>query len=674
MKIALIDLVHGTRGVNSITVPLGMGFLVTYLKKNLPDQQFDIKIFKDPEEALDGVNSASWVPDIVGISQYCWNSHLNLYFAELARKNYPKCLVVAGGPNIDTSPKSREEFLKKNKFIDLVVTHDGEIPFLEIVKRYLNGESAVDLRKNPPAGVFALYPDTLTYSALNIQPPRLISINVFGPVYASGVFDKFLDAGYYPILETVRGCPFTCAYCHASDSYYSKLIFLSPEIFRQEMEYLGKRLANRPDIVLYFANSNMGFFDEDMKMAEIVRETQKKYGWPKYINLSTGKDPEKLLKMLSIVDFEPGIALQTLTLEVLQNIGRRNIPLEDYVDFQKKVLKQRGDTTATELILCLPGETKKSFLETLGKVINSGVQTVVVFTLLKLVGTKIATEDYIKKFRYLVKYRLLPRQFSLINGKKIFETEEAIVATKDMSFVDYLDLRGLCFVVGTIFSSAEFLPLKKLLLEFQVDLFQWVLNIHNSIKNYPILREYYDDFMTETREELFDSREDLVRFYEQEENFNDLLKGNKGDNLLRKYKFRLLSENFSQCLALALEEAKKLLENSEDKNMAAGVLKDLELFLSPRDLRSFFDKSGAETAKEVQLEYNVPDWLRSDDLSHPRGLRELRGIFKYAVALTLEQKKLFDKLNGAYGDSDLSWQMAYRDGYTKDLWPVWTQL
>lgn len=665
MKIAFIDLIHLTRGGHTNTVPLGIGLLATYLTKNIPGE-LDIKLFREPDEIYNILKSADWVPDVIGVSQYSWNSRLNLYFAELAKKNNPKCLVVAGGPNLESSPKSRAEYLKANSFVDLAVAYDGEIPMLEIVKRFLAGESATELRRNPPAGVFSVSPDTFEYTISSERPPRMDSINVFGAVYASGVLDKFLDGGYHPLMETVRGCPYTCAFCHASDPYNSKMLFLDPEIFKKEMEYIGKRLSGQSNRLLFFSNSNMGFYKEDMEIARIVRDSQKKYNWPKYINLSTGKDPQKLLEMLSIVDFEPGIALQTLTPEVLKNICRRNISLEDYNNFQKKVLYQRGDTTATELILNLPGETKETFLKTLGQVINSGVQTIVVLTLMKLAGTPIATEEFSKKFQYLVRHRVVPRQFSEINGKKILDTEEVIVGTKDMPYEDYLDLRGLCFVIAAFFSSAELLPLKKLLLEAGLDLFEWVLNIHRNIKIRPDISAHYNNYMRETEEELFESREDLLEFYEQDKNFSTLLKGEKGDNLLRKYKYNLLSENFSACLVLAMTEAKKLVVDRPEHKEVEDMLQDMETFLSTRDLRIFSEK--IDMIRTMNLKYDIPGWLRGGE---QRCFSDFAGQFEYLVLFTDEQKSTFSSLKNNREGSDLSWQIIYRDGYTKDLWPVW---
>lgn len=670
MKIALLDLVHLTRGGHTNTVPLGIGLLATYLVKNIPGE-LDIKLFKDPNEVNNVLKSSDWVPDIVGISQYSWNSQLNLYFAGLAKKNNPKCLVVAGGPNLESSSKARVEYLKTNGFVDLAVAYDGEIPLLNIVKRFMAGESALDLRMDPSAGVFSVHPETLEYTTPSVPAPRLDSINVFGAVYASGILDKFLNAGYHPLIATASGCPFTCAYCHASDPYNSKVMFLDLDIFKTEMEYLGKHLSGRTDTFLFFSNSNMGFYDEDLIAAEIVRNVQKKYNWPRYINLSSGKDPQKLLKMLSIIDFTPDIALQTLTPDVLKNISRRNLSLVEYTTFQKEILYQRGDTTATELILSLPGETKKTFLETLRQVLNSGVQIVVVYTLMKLAGTPLATEEKAKEFKYLVRHRVVPRQFSEIDGKKILDTEEVIVGTKDMPYEDYLDLRGLCFVVAAFFSSVEFLPIKKLLLEAGIDLFEWVLKIHKNIKNFPDINAQYESFIKETQEELFESREELLKFYEQENNFSALLRGEKGDNLLRKYKYELLSKEFASCLALAVKEAKALLAGRQDGEEMGKVLKDLEKFLSTRDLRVFFEKN--KTKKTVNVKHDVPIWLRGA-AGDSRPLSDFIGDFEYAVYFTAEQEAMFKKLKEDNKDSDLSWQIIYRDGYTKDLWPVWTRL
>jgi len=53
------------------------------------------------------------------------------------------------------------------------------------------------------------------------------------------------------------------------------------------------------------------------------------------------------------------------------------------------------------------------------------------------------------------------------------------------------------------------------------------------------VRTFLEDFVTETRNELFPSREACVAFYSEPRNFQRLLNGEIGDNLI--YKYRLIA-------------------------------------------------------------------------------------------------------------------------------------
>ena len=149
--------------------------------------------------------------------------------------------------------------------------------------------------------------------------------------------------------------------------------FQSAELFRKDMEALGKRFANRDEVKLYIANTNMSMFKEDFDIAYVIKETYEKYGWPKFIDVNSGKNTDPLMKMVDIINIRPAIALQTLTDSVLDTIKRKNIGLERFVNFQKTVQKKTGVVSQTELIMCLPGETKDSFIITIKKVLDSGI-------------------------------------------------------------------------------------------------------------------------------------------------------------------------------------------------------------------------------------------------------------------------------------------------------------
>ena len=125
-KIALIDLNHMTKGVHTNTVPLGLGLIAAYLKKNLKGS-FNVRIFKNPHIFLSALKE--WKPDVLGITQYSWNSELNLYMSALVRKINPDCFIVAGGPNLPLSSVEKTNYLRNHSQVDLCAKYDGDIPF-----------------------------------------------------------------------------------------------------------------------------------------------------------------------------------------------------------------------------------------------------------------------------------------------------------------------------------------------------------------------------------------------------------------------------------------------------------------------------------------------------------------------------------------------------------------
>jgi len=667
INIALLDLNHMTLGVHTNTVSLGAGLIAYYLKNNI-DCNFDIRIFKNPTKFLNILEN--WTVDILGITQYSWNSELNLHMAQLVKKKNSNCLVVAGGPNLYLSTEERLDYLRKYNFIDICVSYDGEIPFAAIVSRFVKGENKSDIKRNPSPGTYSLEPERGRLVESRDPAPRIDSLDIFGSMYSEGFFDELLDEGFHPFLQTHRGCPFRCAYCHTSNDYYSKMIFQSKEYFQRDMEYLAKRFQGRHNVILYLANTNFGLFDEDFEIAEVIREMQEKYDWPRNINVNSGKNPDKLLKLLSILKykFNPAIALQSLTPKVLETIGRKNLAFKDFVSFQRNIIETTGKNTATELILSLPEETKKSFLDTVSRVLDSGVQNIVVYTLMSLRGTPIASFETAQRYKHIIRYRIVPRCFSDIRGIRVFEIEEVVVGTKFMPVEDYDDLRGLALIIAVFASSPELFPVRKFLMERNINIAGWIFDIHRDILGFPSLHFVYKSFMRETKEELFSSKEGLVEFFDNQKNYNLLIQGKLGDNLLRKYKTIMLSVHFKDCLSLALLRLKQIATKHLESGMTESI-DDLETYLKTRDMGSIFRGNyDHESSRYITLGYDIPTWLA---VGGKKNLENYKGSFSYSVTVTDYMRKRLEDFREINRDSELSLQVIYRDGHTKDFWPLW---
>lgn len=669
LRIALLDLNHATRGVTTNTVPLGIGLISAYLGVTLDLGQLDIRLYKFHEALRSDL--AGWVPDVVGIALFNHNAQLNLFNARLIKQLNPACVVIAGGPHQPIENQRRESFLSGTPVIDLCCTQDGEIPFAQAIGRILSGETAPDLRTRPVDGGYALHPGSGLLVASKNATPRLPSLDVFGPLYAQGFFDSFLDQGCHPYIQTHRGCPFSCAFCTSGHAWHSRIRFLSPDIFSQEVQALGKRFRGRPEIALQLANTNMSLFEEDVAIAEILARSQRDFGWPATIHTNSGKDTAKLLRMQRIVSFVPDVALQTLTPKVLKNIGRKNIPIEEFQALQGEMTRQ-GRPTATELILSLPGETKASFLDTVARVARTGVQRIVIYTQMHLSGTALATREWEERAGFVVRHRVVPRTFSRIGQELILDTEDVVVGTRDMPVEDYFELRALAFTLELVFNAVELAPIRRLLLEYNADPWEWIRRVHELLPRHPRLVPHWRAFMDETRGELFGSRQELLDFYARPENEQALYEGRLGDNLLRKYKFQVLSTDYQPCLEVALHTAWEILAALPESASRSGeglglmsLIADLRAVLELRDYRLLHSLT---QARAVRLSHDVPRWL-SGETDAP--LASLSGCFEYEAVPNSEGRERLARIACVHNDQELTLQLLFQYMENDCLWPRW---
>lgn len=131
-------------------------------------------------------------------------------------------------------------------------------------------------------------------------------------------------------------------------------------------------------------------------------------------------------------------SVQSLNPVVLKTIKRDNISLDTYAEVQKD-LHAQGMQSYGELILCMPGETKASFMDAVDKLIETGVSRVAAHQLMLLHGAPLANPDSRAEFGFKTRHRIVARCLGDYGDGIVVETEEMVVESEAFSFQDYLD-------------------------------------------------------------------------------------------------------------------------------------------------------------------------------------------------------------------------------------------
>jgi len=112
------------------------------------------------------------------------------------------------------------------------------------------------------------------------------------------------------------------------------------------------------------------------------------------------------------------------------------------------------------------------------------------------------------------------------------------VGSKYLSHEEYLEMREMFFLVHNVHSNIIYRPVWRYIMSLGLDVIDFFLYLMKKRRTlgdaFP--NQVLNDYIRDTKEELFDSREDLVKFYSAPRNYEDLLKGRKGINLTHTYR------------------------------------------------------------------------------------------------------------------------------------------
>ena len=158
LKVYLGDITHDTIILVSDTIPINIGFIATYMKKKFGDM-VEITLFKYPEDIIKAIKSDP--PDVIGLSNYSWNTNLSEHLVSVAKKFNSNVVTIQGGTNFPHDKETQQSFLSERPSTDIFTILEGEKACSNIIQRVLDSDK--DRKKifeKEIDGCVFIHPDT----------------------------------------------------------------------------------------------------------------------------------------------------------------------------------------------------------------------------------------------------------------------------------------------------------------------------------------------------------------------------------------------------------------------------------------------------------------------------------------------------------------------------------
>ena len=669
MKIYLGDLTYDTVTISAESIPLNIGFVAAYCKKQF-GENVELTLFKYIGDLEKAINENP--PDILALSNYVWNRNLSYEMFSMMSEIDSDTLLVWGGPNFPIDLPSQRKFMKKYSKIDVYVPVDGETGFANTVERALRSRSHSEIRSTvlsePIDGcVTRGENDEIKYT---IPIIRIKTLDEIPSPYTTGLLDKFFDGKLTPMMQTNRGCPFHCTFCADGKDEVNRVTSFGLERVIDELNYITNHKHEKTHNMI-FSDLNFGMYPRDREISKHLAKLQTEHNYPDFIYISTGKNQkEKIIEAIkTLKDSMPlWMSVQSLDQNVLKNIRRDNISTDQMLALQPAI-KDAGLQTRAEVILGLPGETHENHMKTLRDLVNARMDEIQVHTCMMLDGSEMGTPAERKKWDLHTKFRVLQRDFAkLSNGKTVLEFEEVSVSSPQMSFEEYVDMRILAFVTYVTNRGTVYDPIIKFLREPNLDVFDYFCKIKDDIQNAPqTVQNIFQRFKDSTINELWDSPEEIIENYQKDSEYQKLLDGKEGINVMYNYLAEVTAESMDDWAGYILEIAYDFINASEKKDIAwKAKFQDVSNFCRGT-AHNTLGKDRMQTNPSFEFKYDVMKWLEE---THDTNLDNFLLKYPYRISFELTEKQfksVQDTLN-AYGDTMVGKSKALRMISSTNLW------
>ena len=400
LQIFLGDLTYDTIAISTEAMPLNIGYIASYCIKKF-GSDVEITLFKyisELEKALEDTP-----PDILGMSNYCWSQNVSQEMFKICKEKNPYSLCIWGGPNFPVDQPSQELFLKNSPEVDVYIPIDGEIGFMHVIDCALKSDTRENICKLVLSSSLegCVIKDVQGKLQYTIESTRIKNLDEIPSPYTTGLMDKFFDGKLIPMLQTNRGCPFTCTFCTDGNDAVMQVNKFTKGRVEDDLNYIAQHIPEKVHS-MFISDLNFGMLPGDLETCTMITEIQKKYNYPQRIIATTGKNNKEgvinaIQRLKGSINFS--MSVQSMDDDVLQNIRRANISVDKMMSLAPAI-KESGLLTIAEIILCLPGESYQKHLNSIRKLVLTGLDDIVIHTCMLLPSSEMAIPSERLKYQF----------------------------------------------------------------------------------------------------------------------------------------------------------------------------------------------------------------------------------------------------------------------------------
>lgn len=286
---------------------------------------------------------AAFDPDVIGFSTFLWSFPFFLQVAAYLKQDDPGRLVAFGGPSARPVMLDHPPHKARSGAVDVLVINEGEETFRDIVA--LSDRSDTDLMQLPGVAVRR----DGRWHETKARP--LGDLNLLPSPYDMAL----VPPGGLGIMQTYRGCPFTCSFCEWGTLESPKRVRDIDSIATEfrSMARIGLGATLLADAGL---NLNNGAFQNLRAAADATGFLSRRGLICEVYPATVRKDHLDFLR--NVGNPYVGVGLQSFDTAVLAGVERKY----DEARFEQTLQSlTEVASVAVEIIMGLPGDTSENF-------------------------------------------------------------------------------------------------------------------------------------------------------------------------------------------------------------------------------------------------------------------------------------------------------------------------